>query len=154
MRFFNRNIPDGERDDEVGPIQDTSPKVDLSRRTFLAAALAALALAACNDEPETGKPVQPEFESAESIAEKYDLDSLRKMLIIKYPELGNISHKSVKKEDGTMLEVEEINPKFRKLGMSEDYQDDILVQAYFLKVSYQNLLDDKVISPLDSVVAD
>ncbi len=155
MRFFNRNVPDGERDqgqDETN--EQASPRIEMTRRGFMAAALSALVVSACDgDKDEKSEPALPEVDTAETFASKYDLNTLRKMLIQKYPELGKISMKTIKNEDGTTTDVEESNPKFRKMGMEDDYQDDLLVQAYFLKVNYENLYEDGVILPNDSVEA-
>lgn len=156
MRFFNQDIPDGERDDHIDQTPEvSSSQIDMTRRGFVAALLATALLAGCNKQTDTGTiPPPPEVDTPESFAEKYDINTLRKMLIQKYPELGDIKMKTIKDKDGNDKIEEIIDAKFRKLAMKDEYQDEILVQAYFLKVTYKDLMDDGLIQKNDDVEAD
>lgn len=141
MRNFDRNIPE-EREEQSHPDPANQP-VDMNRRGFLGAVLATAFLTACGDKDMSKPPVVGNApDTAESIARKHELPEIRKMIVERYPNLGHYI---------TVEEKQVLKVNFRELGMADTYNDDIIVQAYLLKVSYNGMLEDDVIRKADMI---
>lgn len=150
--------PNGhEADDEFleGGQHRTQPPAELSRRGFLGALLGATAtaaLGACNDKDITGVVSIDDIDDEEEnlsperkIALNNDIGQIRRMIVDKYPTLGDVN------EAGELVRL-----KFRKLAVVDEennYESDPLVQAYFLKASYNDLCDDDLIRNGDDIIA-
>ncbi|MEK7083721.1 MAG: hypothetical protein AAB932_00620, partial [Patescibacteria group bacterium] len=150
MRNFDRNIPE-ETEEQSHPVVANEP-VDMNRRGFLGAVLATAFLTACGKVDADNSTYTPaeQPDTAETIAQKHDLPTIRKMIVERHPNLGH--YISVREKSGTEVEKQVLKVNFRELGRDAQYNDDILVRAYLLKVSYNGLLNDRVIDDKDMLV--
>lgn len=147
MRYIDPKKTEGNELDKAN--HENAP-VDESRRRFIVGGFAALfataLISACDDTEEPEEEIadtEPVLSPENEIASKNDIGQIRSMLIAKYPELAKLD------DEGKVKAT-----YFRKLALVDeaDYESDPLVQAYFLKVSYEDILHDGLMRKGDDIL--